>query len=402
MTSTEPAKAEAKVSVKPAVSKPQPVAAGQSETAPVDRHRTRIARAKSYPPVTLQSVLAIADAIRGESRTNELGLVPLANAVNRSPGASQFRVLVTGSADYGLTRGSYKSATITLTDRGMAYARPRDDSERQEALVQAAMAPRLFAQLYGAIAPNKWPADGNVENILIRDHKVPAEFAKEAATIAKTNASFVGLLVPTKTGAWLTLKPDLQRRAADAGLEEPDERDRDTEETEHEDEGSPAVGERLKGKATDEPSPARPMTVGDADRVFLSHSKNPAILEQIKTILEFGRFVAVVAEEEETTAIPVPEKVLASMRRCGSAVINVSADGPERRDDGSYGINQNVLIEIGAAFALYDRRVVLVVDKRVQLPSNLQGLYRSEYEGDELGWTAGMKLQKALTNFRDR
>jgi predicted nucleotide-binding protein len=68
----------------------------------------------------------------------------------------------------------------------------------------------------------------------------------------------------------------------------------------------------------------------------------------------------------------------------------------------SYGVNQNVLIEVGVAFALYDRCVVLVVDKRVELPLNLPGLYRCEYEGDELGWNAGMKLQKALANVRER
>ena len=60
----------------------------------------------------------------------------------------------------------------------------------------------------------------------------------------------------------------------------------------------------------------------------------------------------------------------------------------------------NVLIEIGAAFLLYNKRIILLVDKRVQLPSNLQGLAVSYYEGDELSWETGMKLQKALTEFR--
>ena len=32
--------------------------------------------------------------------------------------------------------------------------------------------------------------------------------------------------------------------------------------------------------------------------------------------------------------------------------------------DGNYMLNDNVLIEIGAAFVLYDKRVVLVWDKR--------------------------------------
>jgi hypothetical protein len=58
------------------------------------------------------------------------------------------------------------------------------------------------------------------------------------------------------------------------------------------------------------------------------------------------------------------------------------------------------LIEIGAAFVLYDRRVVLLWDKRVPVPSNLQGLYRCDYEGNELSWTEGMKLMKAIQGFK--
>jgi predicted nucleotide-binding protein len=381
--------------------------AGEADPTVEPKRRTRVARAKPYPPTTLEAVLQIAEAIRKSGR-KELGLVELARSLEpeRSPGSSGFRVLVTGSADYGITRGNYKSEVISLTDRGMAYARPRDDSERSEAVLQAALAPVLFAKLYNEIAPGKWPSDANVENILVRDFAVAAEFAPEAAKIAKGNAQFVGLLQEAKGGSWLILNPQLRRIAAgsadDSAPVDSDAADVDQEE--EADDSRPAVGAMSEVVAMGEATPPRDTRAdaGSSDQVFVSHSKNPALLEQIKTILEFGRFVAIVAEEEETTAIPVPEKVLASMRRCGSAVISVSADESERRDDGSYGINQNVLIEIGAAFALYDRRVVLVVDKRVQLPSNLQGLYRSEYEGDELGWTSGMKLQKALTNFRER
>jgi len=41
-------------------------------------------------------------------------------------------------------------------------------------------------------------------------------------------------------------------------------------------------------------------------------------------------------------------------------------------------------------------RFVLVWDKRLPVPSNVQGLYRCEYEGDEFTWSAGMKLMKAI------
>ena len=78
-------------------------------------------------------------------------------------------------------------------------------------------------------------------------------------------------------------------------------------------------------------------------RVFISHSKNMVIVEQIKPILEAGDIDYEIAEEEETTAIPVPEKVFSAMRNCTSAIICVTADKKEKRDDETYGINQNVL-----------------------------------------------------------
>ena len=88
------------------------------------------------------------------------------------------------------------------------------------------------------------------------------------------------------------------------------------------------------------------------------------------------------------------------MRECNCAIINVSADKKEKLQDEIYKINENVLIEIGASFLAYNQKVILLVDKRIELPSNLQGLYRCEYEGDELSWETAMKLQRALKEFR--
>ena len=135
-------------------------------------------------------------------------------------------------------------------------------------------------------------------------------------------------------------------------------------------------------------------------KVFISHGKNLDIVDQIKTILDINDLNYEIAIEEETTAIPVPDKVFNAMRNCNSAVICVTADQTDKNDDGSYRVNQNVLIEIGAAFVLYEKRVILVWDKSVKIPSNLQGLYRCEISGEELSWSAGMKLLKALKEFK--
>ena len=138
----------------------------------------------------------------------------------------------------------------------------------------------------------------------------------------------------------------------------------------------------------------------EAVRVFIGHGRCEGIVDQVKTMLDVTEMSYEVVIGQESAAIPVPQKVFDAMRRCNAAVICVTADAESEREDGSYDINPNVLIEIGAAFVLYDKRVVLIWDRRIPVPSNLQGLYRCETEGDQLSWSTGMKLMKAIKDFR--
>ena len=135
-------------------------------------------------------------------------------------------------------------------------------------------------------------------------------------------------------------------------------------------------------------------------RAFISHGKNSAIVEQVETMLGLADIPSEIAVKEETAAIPVPDKIFDAMKRCSAAIIIVSVDEGQKDAKGNYTINENVLIEIGAAFVLYDKRIVLLWDKRLNVPSNLQGLYRCEFEGDDLSWGAGMKLMKAIKGFK--
>lgn len=134
--------------------------------------------------------------------------------------------------------------------------------------------------------------------------------------------------------------------------------------------------------------------------VFISHGGNMEIVGQVETMLSLADIESEVAEKEETTAIPVPQKVFDAMRSCQAGIITVTADEGRKDENGNYSLNENVLIEIGAAFVLYDKKVVLVWDRRLPVPSNLQGLYRCEFEGNELSWSAGMKLMKAIQGFK--
>ena len=338
------------------------------------RKRPRILR--PYPSDTLEEVVEIARAIYEKNAGHPMDRLMLAKAVGRTPASSAFRSLITSSAKYGLTQGNYNDAEISLTDLGEAFAGAKAQGEREEALVKAALNPELFSKFHAVLEQKKFPEDIYAENMLRRDFKVSPELSKECLSAFKANIIYAGLTTEI-SGSLYVSKRDAAKRVA---IEK--------EPGKVEEEPTEEIGEPIKTQETKE------------TRVFISHGKNKRILEQVKTMLEFGQYPYEVAIETETTAIPVPDKVLDAMRRCSAGIIIISADEQEKLEDGHYDINQNILIEIGAAFVLYDRKVVLLVDKRVNLPSNLQGLYKCEYQGDELSWEAGLKLQKAITNFR--
>ena len=138
-----------------------------------------------------------------------------------------------------------------------------------------------------------------------------------------------------------------------------------------------------------------------SNKVFITHGKNGKILQQVKEIVAFGKFEPVVAQERESTAKPVPDKVMDEMRGCSAAVIHVGIDhilfDKDRNEIPQ--INGNVLIEVGAAMALYGRNFILLVEEGLKLPSNLQGLYECRYSGDELNMSATMKLLKTFNEF---
>lgn len=148
--------------------------------------------------------------------------------------------------------------------------------------------------------------------------------------------------------------------------------------------------------------PATKENNSEPKKVFITHGKNGKILSQVKELVSYGKFEAVVAKERETAAKSVPDKVMDEMRGCSAAVIHVGLEGMLFDKEGNEipQINGNVLIEIGAALALYGKNFILLVEDSVTLPSNLQGLYECRYSGSELNMDATMKILKAFNAFK--
>ena len=101
--------------------------------------------------------------------------------------------------------------------------------------------------------------------------------------------------------------------------------------------GSSDVGEEVRANSTPEEKPSLPLpaleavgptvpptpTQPTAVRVFISHGSNMDIVDQVQTMLGIADIPNEVAVKEETSAIPVPEKIFGAMRRCQAGIIIV-------------------------------------------------------------------------------
>jgi hypothetical protein len=79
----------------------------------------------------------------------------------------------------------------------------------------------------------------------------------------------------------------------------------------------------------------------------------------------------------------------------------VSTEDCNTDEAGRACLNEDVLIEIGAAFVFYDRRVVLLWDEEVPVPRNLQNLSHCRFAAGGLTWEAGVSVMKAITELKD-
>ncbi len=343
----------------------------------------------SLPKHTLNNTLRLAQSLWDDFAGKDAQPHQLAMSVELSPTSSMWRNLCGASIGYGLTDGGCNANRISLTDLGKRIVAPEEEGDDVAGRAEAVLRPRICKEFFEKYNRAKFPSGKIAENVLI-GMGVPKDRAATAVELLKHNGEIAGIIHQTKTGPFVAIEDPRPTVMPDevAELDEPEEDEQ------------PTRSDELSEPIPSSPKVRRNVTQ-HSNRVFISHGKDRSITLQIKEILTFGKFEAVVSVEKESTAIPVPEKVFQDMRSCAAAVIHVVSEGETLSPNGDkvHRLNENVLIEIGAAIALCGKNVVLLVEKGTPLPSNLQGLYRCEYEGDKLDYEATMKLLKTFNEF---
>jgi predicted nucleotide-binding protein len=369
------------------------VAEEKTKTAKTDKKRGYVAQS-DFPRTTLAKALTIATALWENFAGKGAAPIDVALALDLTPTSGSWRNLCGASLAYGLTEGGYNAKEIVLTDLGRRCVAPQAEGDDVAAKVEALLQPTIMRGFLEKYDRAKFPQENIAENVLV-GLGLPKDRAQAAVNVLKENGILTGVLRETKTGLVVSLgSPSVQPPRIDLEADATVEKQATASELSDE-----AIAAKVAG-VPDAPNPAG--VKPPVNRVFISHGKNRKIVDQLKELLTFGKFAPIVSVDKEATSIPVPDKVFEDMRSCSAAVINVSQEGELLDSEGNKHVqlNENVLIEIGAAIALYDKNFVLLVQKGVVLPSNLQGLYRCEYEGEQLDYDATMKLLKTFNQFK--
>lgn len=310
-----------------------------------------------------------------------------------TPTSGPFRLLCGASIAYGLTEGGYNAELISLTNLAKRIVAPTVEGDEFEAKRAAILTPRVIKEFLTRYDNSKIPSEQVALNVL-EEMGVPRPKTKTTLDLILESAREIGFLREVKGNFYVDLASMSFSLQQDEEGPEVGSVEKSTPKFNNQDAILPSH-EVLPVSA----SQAKP----PSNRVFITHGKNKEIVAQIKELLSFGNFQPVISIEQETVSKPVPDKVMDDMRSCSASIVHVGAEMKVLDTEGQEQkiLNPNVLIEIGASMALYGRRFILLVEKGVSLPSNLQGLYEVRYQGATLDYEATMKLLKAFNDFKN-
>jgi predicted nucleotide-binding protein len=361
-------------------------------SAPIVKEKSRsyISQA-DIPSCSLEKALKVPSAIGDNFGYKPSTPLHVAKALDQQPLSSGFRMLTGASIAYGLTIGGYNAESISITPLGMRVVRPTTESDDLLAKREAILRPRVIREFLQKYDGAPIPKDDIAQNVLM-DFGVPQERTAEVLKLILEGSRAVGFLEEIKDRVYVDLK------RTNVGNEKSDKNGNASP-------SDPPPDPPAAQAPNPKPAVAAPAIYdGRAKRVFITHGKNKGLIEPVKKLLTFGELEAVVSVQNQTVSQPVPAKVMEEMRSCGAAIIHVDDERHLVDTDGIEHVvlNDNVLIEIGAAMALYGQRFILIVKDGIKLPSNLQGLLELRYKGDTLDVSDTVNLMEAINDIKKR
>ena len=150
---------------------------------------------KPFPLLTFEVTLTLAEGIMEHGVNGEIQRLTLFSKLGLSPSSSKTRELITNSSKYGLTSGSYKASSLSVTDNGQivvgADHTPQEVVGKKLELAIKQFEP--FGMLYAKLEDQRLP-----EGIVLQDELgnvgISDADRQKAAEVFVANIRYLGLI----------------------------------------------------------------------------------------------------------------------------------------------------------------------------------------------------------------
>ncbi len=140
-------------------------------------------------------------------------------------------------------------------------------------------------------------------------------------------------------------------------------------------------------------SAGQALDLGSSQRLlFVSHRRGAALLPRLKSALNLADLECKFAVREAGVREPLSGRVLEFMRQCQAGIIVITGEDCLDNPEADNLIEELVLVEIGAAFVHFDKRLVILAEKSARLPVSLHNLNCYRFEGDLPPWEVLVEL----------
>jgi hypothetical protein len=158
--------------------------------------------AKSYPytAVPLKDALGIAEVIYNSAGGQQIARVDLANNLKLRPDSTRLRLLITSSARFGLTTGSYKAQFISPAPRSKLIYSPTEEGQAYSAKVEAFESLPAYIKLLDKYNDVNMPLDNLVINSLMQEFNLTKNEAQNCWSNFRVDLEFLGWITPTQSG----------------------------------------------------------------------------------------------------------------------------------------------------------------------------------------------------------
>lgn len=156
-------------------------------------------------------------------------------------------------------------------------------------------------------------------------------------------------------------------------------------------------------------TPPPPFAASERLRLYVSCRAETRVVGQILTALELAGIESRRAPFAATQdSLPVGEDVFRAMHESNAALFVVTGEERAKNDRtdalktraADVALDENLLLEIGAAYVLYRRRVLLLWGAPHPLPAHLRSLPHFTFDRDTLTWEQGVEVMKAINELK--